>query len=151
MKTIQKTDEIFHYFSVEEARSAKDYNDFAYFRWDGTDWFAFYMYADNYYNAAFQLLEDARNNRYSDRYQPCQNIDSIIYPICFLYRHFVELTLKWLHLKYVTLDVEGRKEYLSHASHKLDQCWKDLKPFLQKKISKVDCDCDIDAIEHYIK
>lgn len=150
MKTIQKTDEVFHYLSVEEARSAKDYNDFAYFRWDGTDWFAFYMYADNYYNAAFQLLEDARNNRYSDSCQPCQNIDSIIYPICFLYRHFVELTLKWLYLKYATLDDEGRKEYLSHASHKLDQCWKELKPFLQKKISKVDCDCDIDAIEHYI-
>ena len=94
---IQKTDVIFRYLTVDEARSMKEYNDFAYFRWDGADWFAFYMYADSYYNAAFQLLEDAKNQRYCDYCQPCQNIDSIIYPICFLYRHFVELTLKWLH------------------------------------------------------
>ena len=150
MNMIQKTDVIFRYLTVDEARSMKEYNDFAYFRWDGADWFAFYMYADSYYNAAFQLLEDAKNQRYCDYCQPCQNIDSIIYPICFLYRHFVELTLKWLHLKYASLDDEGRTEYLNHAGHKLDQCWKDLKPFLEKKLLKVDCNCDIEAIEHYV-
>lgn len=150
MKKIQKNDEIFRYLTVDEANDAKDYNDFACFRWDGTDWLAFYMYADNYYNAAFQLLEDSKNNRYSNDYQPCQNIDSIIYPICFMYRHYVELTLKWLYLKYATLDNEGRKEYLNHAGHKLNPFWIDLKPILQKKMSKVDCDCDIEAIEHYV-
>jgi hypothetical protein len=150
MKLIQKTDEIFHYLTVEEANNAKDYNDFACFRWEGANWLAFYMYADNYYNAAFQLLEDTKNNRYSENYQPCQNIDSIIYPICFLYRQFVELTLKWLYLKYASLDDEGRKEYLKHANHDVIQCWRDLKPFLEKKLSIVKCDCTIDAIEHYI-
>jgi hypothetical protein len=75
----------------------------------------------------------------------------LVFPIVFLYRHYVELQFKRLipegaFLFNRSLSVQDRA--LLAKSHRLDQLWELLKPILQSASLKTD---DIEAIDSYVR
>lgn len=103
------------------------------------------------YRRAAHVLVDHVADRGHDR-------DVLVYPIIFLYRHHIELTLKSiiLQLPYL-LDkplIETEKR-LAMQSHKLDELWQLLKPKLEAVCETVGWDklqkTDIEGIDCYIR
>ncbi|WP_404812670.1 hypothetical protein ACIRNY_04180 [Capnocytophaga canimorsus] len=116
---------------------------FSHFGWEGKGTFAFFLYAESYKSAAELLYEKMKIGNNAD-------IDTLIYPLCFNYRHCMEMLLKYLYIKYSRTDENGLKTFLN-ANHNLDKIWGDVKPILEQNINKVDSRIDIDIIESYVK
>ncbi|KAA0226940.1 hypothetical protein EDS67_18675 [candidate division KSB1 bacterium] len=98
----------------------------------------FSIYSEGYRDAADKLVEYAKTDQTS--------IDSLIFPILFLYRHYIELALKEIILA-ATLYLG--KQHKSIKSHNLTQLWQRVKEL----ISEVELDIPIDemiAIENQI-
>lgn len=101
-------------------------NNFSCIGGDGTGSYAFWKYAEAYYDAAeilYQNIEGAENNHWVK--------DSLIYPMCFMYRHFMELILKSLYIKYAKPSQASLSQYLKDTSHYLDGSWSILRPILK--------------------
>jgi hypothetical protein len=87
----------------------------------------------------------------------CKNLvdqDFLVYPIVYLYRHHVELSLKRL----IVVAANLAEEELDHQTsknlekHRLDQLWADLKRLLTPERSGVEIDQpESDGIGSYIK
>lgn len=72
--------------------------------------------------------------------------DAVGYPICFLYRHYVELMLKGL-IKLGTRLEGGIGEY--PRIHQIDQLWKQCRPLLERAFPEGE-KADTDAVERCI-
>jgi hypothetical protein len=129
-----------------EELAKKPQNEIAHFGWEGGGSFAFEMIAQSYYEGAETLFEkiQAAGNDFAV-------IDSLIYPMAFLYRHFIELYLKGLYLKYSGETEENIKSYLDRASHNLMASWNEVKPFFSKGKKHVGSTVNIDGIEKSIR
>lgn len=66
---------------------------FCHFGWEGIGSFAFWKYACAYYDCAEILFE-----RFKESKGNYAILDGIGLPICFSYRHFIELSLKFFSL-----------------------------------------------------
>lgn len=75
----------------------------------------------------------------------CQSVNKniLVYPICFMYRHYIEIQLKELITKYEEFimgdvgSLEGIPKKISH--HELDKLWRDCKELLDKAIVVYGC------------
>ena len=137
-----KMDTLFKFYEPNELVNIRD-DQFSHFGWEGKGAFAFFMYADSYKKAGEVLYEKMKTGNNGDR-------DALIYPLCFNYRHCMEMLLKFLYIKYSKTDNEGVKKFLDKG-HYLDKIWKELKPILEMNINKVSTKIDIDVIEKYVK
>ena len=129
---------------AELATKAQD--EIAHFGWEGDGAFAFMCNADAYYESAETLYEKMRSVG-----KNFAVLDGHIYPMVFLYRHFIELYLKGLYIKYSGADEEGIKDYLNKVGHDLNYSWSLVKPLLSCGKKHVGSKQNIGAIEHYIK
>lgn len=57
-------------------------------------------------------------------------LDTFIFPILFLYRQFIELSLKSLYLEYSDEQMSDKIQTIKQASHNLSSMWNKLKPVL---------------------
>ena len=82
----------------------------------------FNAYAIGYKQAANFLVERVSQER---RYQ-----DTLVYPIAFLYRQYLELRLKQLiHVGYMLLDIPPKEGNLHHG---IDKLWKQCRNIMEK-------------------
>ena len=122
-----------------------DPNCFCHFGWEGIGGFAFWKYACAYYECAeilFERFKEAKGNY--------AILDGIGLPICFSYRHFIELALKHLFIKFVCTNNQEFKNYLTKG-HDLEELWFAIKNKLSELKKRVHSTVSLGCIEHYIK
>ena len=79
-------------------------------------------------SAADRLIKSLTENR--------SQLDALIYPIVFLYRHYIELSLKQIVKLGSPLTPEGRTARLDH--HKLLDLWSSARPIIERLCSESD-------------
>lgn len=95
-----------------------------------------HLYAEGYRQAAERVFESWR----------AQRDDCLVYPIVFLYRHYVELRLKEL-LQSAEQLLELERNWQSN--HKIAELWEVLKKLLQK-IAPSEPACDLQNAERLV-
>ena len=116
--------------------------EYSQFGWSTTE-YEFYGYMKGYKEAADSLIKSAINS------QDISKIDTFIYPICFLYRQYLELTMKNIYLFYSEETKEIKINTLKEVLHDLMKIWNKIKPLLKIDANKNEIN-DIEAVEGYI-
>ena len=98
-----------------------------------------YPYLNGYMRGAKVLVEHVRNNRI--------DLDSLVFPIVFLYRQYIELQLKCI--------IGNGRRFLGKQggypkNHKLDELWSEARSILEK-VYEGDPKEELDEIESQIK
>lgn len=132
-------------FKIYDNNDNPDQNCFCHFGWEGIGEFAFWKYACAYYECAEILFE-----RFKDAKGDYRILDGIGLPICFSYRHFIELTLKYLFIKFVCTNEQEYKDYLNNG-HDLEELWNAIKSKLSELRKRVRSTVSLGCVEHYIK
>lgn len=122
-----------------------DSNMFCHYGWEGIGAFAFWRYATAYYDSAEILFEKFVKSAGQN-----DILDGTGITMCFLYRHFVELSIKYLYVKFVCTGEEEYKAFLNNG-HKLNSLWNATKPKLIALKERVGSSVDLNVIEHYIQ
>jgi hypothetical protein len=138
------TDVLFRDLTEEELAKVPS-NSYAHFGWEGKGALAFMTTAIAYYESAdtiYQKMRHAGNN--------VEILDGHIYALVFLYRHFIELFLKGLYMKYSGETEANIKSYFNVVGHDLNASWNKVKPILSKGKKHVGSSQNLGAIEHYI-
>jgi len=132
-------------FKVVEDTKGVDLSSFCYFGWEGIGAFAFYKYACAYYDSARALYEKIQESKgdYS-------MVDGLGIAMCFAYRHYTELMIKHLYIKFVCNDETDYKRFLN-IGHNLVELWNEAKPKLKDLNDRVGSPVSLSIIEHYIK
>lgn len=117
---------------------------FCHYGWEGTGPFAFWKFAAAYYDSAEILFE-----KFKASPGDYAILDGIGVTMCFMYRHFVELSIKFLYIQYVCASEDEYKAFLNKG-HRLLDLWRETKPTLSKKRKRVGSSVDIGVLEHYI-
>ena len=120
----------------------------AHYGWEYHRAIAFASYLSGYKLAADFLVEKAIEEA---KKHHIEVIDTLIYPIIFIYRQFMELSIKDIYINYTPLHREESKSIIKE-SHSLIEAWEYIKPFAIE-VSDEDEDQlkDVDLIEDYIK
>ena len=131
-------------FKEIENAIALNPNDFCHFGWEGIGAYAFYRYACAYYDSACALFDDIKATDSNDL------IDGYGITMCFAYRHFVELYLKYIYIKFVCISEEDYKRFLC-IGHNVVELWNESKPTLKAFKDRVGSVVNLGVVEHYIK
>ena len=118
---------------------------FCYFGLEGIGKFAFRKYAHAYYNCAEMSFE-----RFKEAKVDYAILDGIGLPICYLYRHFVELSLKCLFVKFVCTNEHEFRDYLNKG-HDFVKLWMAIEHKLRELRDRVYSTFSLGCVEHYIK
>lgn len=94
------------------------YYEFAYFGWGDLSQ-QFYGYCEGYKESADYLIDAAIQSERISR------IDTVVFPVLFLYRQFIELSLKRTVLFFSNKSSEEKAKWLKKANHNLRGLWKD--------------------------
>ncbi len=135
-------DQVFKFFEIEELQNL-DENDYSHFGWE-RGFYAFASLADAYRNGANAIYDKIVASKGN-----IAIIDTLIYPLCFMHRHCMEITLKYLYTKHSNCNQEQLKTFLN-TNHSLTNTWNILKPIFSSGKKKVGSGIDIGALEHYI-
>ena len=120
----------------------------SYYGWEFNDSHAFFNYIIGYKKAADASYEAFKDAVISG---DIETTDTICYPLVFLYRHVVELLLKFAYIKIKSIrSPEEIKVFLKNG-HDLQKLWNDIKSDFDRISKRLGIDVDFDAIEHYIK
>ena len=103
----------------------------------------FAAYMEGYIRTADDLVDRAIDSH--DR----GIANTYIYPICFLYRHYLELTMKYFYLNYSETDIKEKSDTIKKVNHNLNEIWKRIKPIFLKYITGEERD-HINIVESYI-
>jgi hypothetical protein len=76
--------------------------------------------------------------------------DSIVYPLCFNYRHIVELYIKYLYFKYSPTNTSDKETFIKRVGHKLTKAWTKTKPCVKLLLRKVKTPVDISLFDDFI-
>lgn len=132
-------------FKIYGVGDRPDPNCFCHFGWEGVGGFAFWKYAQAYYDCAEILFV-----RFKESKGDYATLDGIGLPICFSYRHFIELTLKYIFIKFVCTNEQEYKDYLNKG-HDLGELWNAIKSKLSELKKRVRSTVSLGCVEHYIK
>lgn len=141
MRGMTDKDVVFKYYSPEER---SDPNRYCHFGWEGEGYFAFWKFARSYYESAEVLFE-----RFKSAEGDYATLDGLGVTICFLYRHFIELSIKYLFLKFVYVDDNQFKRFLGKG-HNMKDLWIEIEPKLSELCERVGSSVSLKSIEHYI-
>lgn len=109
--------------------------------------YGFWIMALAYYESAEMLYD-----KFTQSKGNYGILDSAGTTMCFLYRHYVELSLKYLYLKFACpSDREFETLLNAGNSHDLVYFWNLLKPFLRDGKKRFHCSTDIGMVENYIR
>ena len=126
-------------------------DDMAYIIWTEDAVYNFASYCFAYKQAAETLYEQFVNHAgdYSVK-------DPMGITLTFMYRHYMELTTKFLYMKFIPY-IQGRQlneneiaVFIKETNHNLNDIWKKLKPILVELSSKMRNTFDIKAFGHYV-
>lgn len=120
-------------------------NCFCHYGWEGIGAFAFWKYAHAYYDSAETLF--VKFTQSSGDYAV---LDGIGLAICFLYRHYVELTIKYLFVKYGVKDDEAQYKRFLENRHQLNNLWKEAKAIIKPLKERVGSKINLGILDHYI-
>lgn len=122
-----------------------DPNTFCHYGWEGTGAYAFWRYATAYYDSAEILFEKfVASAGHNDI------LDGTGMTMCFLYRHFLELSLKHLYVKFAHPTKDEYKKFLENG-HRLISLWNATKPVLSKLRKRAGSTVSIGVLEHYVE
>jgi ribosomal protein S8 len=119
-----------------------DYHKFSHFAWGNIN-DQFYGYISGYKKSADLIIKNALK---------CKDIlilDTCIFPACFLYRQYIELTLKDMYLSYSEENKEEKIEAIKRISHNLHSIWIKVKPLILKYFPDDNIDT-LQAVEDYL-
>ena len=122
-----------------------DQTHFCHYGWEGTGTFAFWKFAQAYFDSAEALFDKFKQSK-----GDFAILDGLGVTMCFLYRHFVELSIKYLYLKFVCDSEEDFKNYLNN-NHNLIKLWNAAKPELSTLRERVGSSVSLGVLEHYIR
>lgn len=120
------------------------HKDFCFYGWEGIGSFAFWKYAQAYFESAEVLFDKIKESSGKN-----STLDNLGITMCFLYRHFVELAIKYLYVKYVCQSEEEYKKFLGKG-HNLSDLWHIIKPKLGVLKKRVGSSVNLGILEHYI-
>lgn len=142
-------DKIFKFYQQGEMPENPD--DMAYIMWSEDSVFNFSSYSYAYRQAAEALYEQFKrhNGDYALK-------DPMGITLTFMYRHYMELTSKFLYMKFFPY-IHGRQMseeeivgFIDDTGHNLNEIWKRLKPILTELSKKLRNTFDVNAFGHYI-
>lgn len=116
--------------------------DFSYFGWGDREK-QFYGYAGGYKKAADILVRSLAEST------DLRAIDTCVFPLCFLYRHFIELSLKQIYLAYTSDTEETQQKVLNSIKHRLKPMWQKVRSILHDSFPWKSPEA-LDAVEDYI-
>lgn len=123
--------------------STNKYLEFSHFGWGNIN-YQFYGYIRGYKRSADTLVEFAlASNR-------IEILDTYIFPVLFLYRQFIELSLKSLYLEYADKSMHEKIKTIKQVSHNLAQMWNKLKPTLIDASNNKSEEEIVNVVEGYI-
>lgn len=131
-------------FRVISEGKLADPNSFCHYGWEGTGSFAMWKYATAYFDSAEILFEKFKASAGHN-----DILDGTGITMCFLYRHFVELSIKHLYVKFACSSKDDYKTFLENG-HNLYKLWHTTKPKLSELRRRVGSSVDIGILEHYI-
>ena len=138
---MKKTDILFKDITNDKESCSRD---FCYIGWEGTGSFAFWKYAEAYFKSAEVLFDKFKTSTGNNFV-----LDSMGITMCFLYRHFVELTIKYLFVRYVCKTEQEYKTFLN-IGHNLHDLWQSVKPKLKELKKRVGSSVNLGILEQYI-
>lgn len=142
-------DKLFRFYKQGEMPENPD--DMAYILWSEDSVFNFSSYSCAYRKAAEALYEQFKMHTGDYTVKDPMGIT-----LTFMYRHYMELTTKFLYLKFIPY-IKGRQlseeeiaTFIRDTNHRLDTIWIRLKPVLDELSKKMKSTFDIKAFGHYI-
>ena len=140
MNTISALDTIFD-FECENTRA------FSYFGWELDNGHALYNYMTGYKASA-----DATYEAFKKAVLSCDNevTDTICYPLIFMYRHMIELMLKYSYIELTRSHTLDEIKCFLNKGHNLETLWEEVKPDFERLSARIGVEIDVTAIEHYI-
>src|SRR5574344_1858842 len=144
-----KHDTVFKIYSGNEMPANPD--DMAYMLWSSDNAFNFSIYSNAYQESAEALYTQFHEAKGNNAVK-----DSIAFTLCFIYRHYMELTTKYLYIKYKKYELKREltnyeiSKFLTVTSHNLNEIWKRLSPLLDNISDNIKTNFDIKALGHYI-
>ncbi|MBU3206984.1 hypothetical protein KPL33_08330 [Clostridium algidicarnis] len=124
-------------------KETDNYYNFAHFGWGNVET-QFYGYMEGYKEAADNLIEYATNSK------DIKTLDTFIFPICFLYRQYLELAMKNIFLKYSGSSEEDKVKVIKNVSHNLNEMWKKMVLIISEETTNEEKE-DIKIVRDYIK
>lgn len=134
--------ELFHFYNPDNL--PKDNSRYSHYGWEGDGTEAWYSMLLGYKNGA-----DAMFEKYKKSAGDYSKLDTLVYPICFLFRQIIELSIKYLFLKYSNSTEKEKKDFLN-VNHNIQYEWQMLKPVLSEGKKKVTTNVSIGEIEDYV-
>lgn len=119
-----------------------DYYEFAHFGW-GDIWQQFCGYCMGYKESADRLVEDALVSRDISR------LDTVVFPAFFLYRQFIELSLKQTILEFSRGNYTEKITTLKKLNHDLEAIWKEFVKVLPETRNESER-LSLQVVEKYI-
>lgn len=146
---MKSQDKLFRFYNQGELPENPE--DMAYILWSENSEFNFSNYSYAYRRAAEALYDQfvSHNGDYAIK-------DPIGITLTFMYRHYLELTTKFLYLKFKPylighrLSEDELAKFIRHTGHNLNTIWIELRPVLQELSKRMKSSFDIDAFGHYI-
>lgn len=117
---------------------------FCHYGWEGTGSFAFWKFAQAYYDSAEILYEKFTHSK-----GDFAVLDGIGLTICFLYRHYVELTVKYLYVKYE--HDESQYKQFFEIGHQLNKLWIKVRVIIKPLKERVGSKVNLNSLDHYIR
>ena len=116
----------------------------------------FYDYTKSYLYSVFHLIESSVDDSklahlpQEIREQHVQlKLDECAMPVCFLFRQYLELTLKGIYFDYSLASPDELQSMIKDVGHDLLKAWKYAKPIIESVLEEKD-KCYFDAFENYI-
>lgn len=142
-------DKLFKFYQQGEMPANPD--DMAYIMWSEDSVFNFSNYSYAYRQAAESLYEQFVNHTGDYAVKDPMGIT-----LTFMYRHYMELTTKFLYLKFFPY-IHGRRlsdeeivSFVDKTGHNLNEIWKELTPILTELSKRLRSSFDVKAFGHYI-
>jgi len=142
-------DKIFKLYKQGEMPENPD--DMAYILWSDDSVFNFSNYSYAYRQAAEALYKQFVSHKGDYAMKDPMGIT-----LTFMYRHYLELTTKYLYLKFIPY-LKGRRlsddeltSFVQSTNHNLNSIWIRLKPVLDELSMRLESTFDIKAFGHYI-
>lgn len=120
-----------------------NYGEFAYYGWGGLS-NQLYGYMEGYKRAADILVNTAIESK------AIHLLDTLVFPICFCYRQYLELALKSLYLNLSADSKDEKVISIKKNGHSLEGIWNKVKPIIEKYSSDDEKE-DIKVADTYIR
>jgi len=140
--SLQIGDKLFEYYPEGEEILERC----AYFGEDFGTVNEFHKYVQGYIYASKTIFYEFMN---CEEYRT-DIMDTLVFPLCYVYRHIIELYIKYYYFKFSGADKEAKRNFLKKVSHNLVHAWEETKPCVEKRLQKIGNPIDCAVITELI-